>query len=257
MSLPKTKQSLATRKPDPLKARIFLAGMPKVGKTTLTSNWAPDTTVLLDLQHGTDLLPGEHYVQHINDWNDFKRACTSLASGGHQFRTVVIDTIDQAYKFADQHAGQQFGKAAAGLVEYGKGTSLAEAEFRSVIGGLLSNRMLGIFFVGHVDRVEDEGKHRFIPKLDKRVRDYVTGECEHILMAEKLGERTVLHTKASARYEAGSRLDLPEPLAMDAHELWHAIRDGIVKLAASSSSDEPAPVTEPQPEPVMAGKETK
>jgi hypothetical protein len=236
-TLPTEPQTVAARKPSPMGARIYLMGLPKVGKTTMASQWAPDSTIFLDLQHGTDLLPGQHYVSHIDSWTEFEQACETIAAGGHQFKTVVIDTVDMAYKLADAHAGARRGQVAAGLVEFGKGTAEAEGLFRRAISQLLAVRGLGIWFVGHTLLVDVDKSQKYVPALDKRVQLYIVGECEHVFIAEKIGNRTVLHTQASTRYEAGSRLPLPEPLDMDARALYAAMQAGINQLAGTPASE--------------------
>lgn len=236
-TLPTRPQSLATVNPDPLAARVYLMGAPKVGKTTMAGDWMPDRTLFLDLQHGTDLLTGEHYVSHINTWDEFDAATGKIATGGHPFQTIVIDTIDMAYKLADQHVGDKRGQAAAGLVEYGKGTAEAEGLFRRAIGRLLACRGLGVWFIGHAILADvDKGK-KYVPALDKRVQLYITGEAEHIFIAEKIGNRTVLHTQASQRYEVGSRLPLPATLEMDARVLYTAMQAGIKQLGAERAAN--------------------
>lgn len=245
--LPTKPQNVANALPSPMSARIFLMGMPKVGKTTLAASWAPDKTLILDLQHGTDLLPGDHYVQHINTWNEFEQAIDLIAKGGHPFQTVVIDTIDLAYKLADQSAAASFGKVAAGEVGYNAGRDMAEGLFRRAIGKLLGCRGLGIWFIGHAKTITDANDNeRFIPELDKRVQMYVTGECEHVFYAEKLGKKTVIHTQASPRFEIGTRLPLAAMLDMDARTLYGAMLAGIKTLAGKPDveSDPPGPTPE-------------
>jgi hypothetical protein len=44
-TLPKAKQSRTSLDITPLNARVMLASTPKCGKTTLASEWAPDTTL--------------------------------------------------------------------------------------------------------------------------------------------------------------------------------------------------------------------
>lgn len=232
-TLPSKPQSVATLKPDPSSARVYLMGAPKVGKTTMAGDWMPDRTLFLDLQHGTDLLPGSHYVSHIDTWTEFEQATEKVAAGGHSFKTIVIDTIDMAYKLADAHVGDKRGHAAAGLVEYGKGTAEAEGLFRRAVGRLLACRGLGIWFVGHAVLVEVEKKQKYVPALDKRVQLYITGEAEHIFIAEKIGNRTVLHTQASQRMEAGSRLPLPPTLPMEARAVYAAMQAGLKELQGS------------------------
>lgn len=236
-TLPTAPQSVATLKPDPSSARVYLMGMPKVGKTTMAGDWMPDRTLFLDLQHGTDLLPGTHYVSHIDTWEQFDAATIKISSGGHPFKTIVIDTIDMAYKLADQHVGDKRGHAAAGLVEYGKGTAEAEGLFRKSVGRLLACRGLGIWFIGHAVLIEVEKKQKYVPALDKRVQLYITGEAEHIFIAEKIGNRTVLHTQASQRHEAGSRLPLPATLDMDARKVYAAMQAGLQQLQGAKPSN--------------------
>lgn len=245
-ALPTEPQTIADSRPDPLAARLYVGGPPKTGKTTLASQWSPATTLFLDLQHGTDLLPGTHYVAHVDDWQQFDQATTQIAAGwkagtlklgDEPVRTVVIDTIDLAYKYADAYAGARFGQIAAGLVEYGKGAAEAEGVFRMALSRLLSCRGLGIWFLGHSETVDEptgtgrDTVRKLVPKLDKRVREYVIGEVEHQLIAERVGKRTILHTQASQRFEAGSRLPLPEPLDMSAHALYRAMQAGIAQLS--------------------------
>jgi hypothetical protein len=94
---------------------------------------------------------------------------------------------------------------AAGLVEYGKGTAEAEALFRQQLNRLLA-APLGVWFIGHADDMQVDSKTRFIPKLDKRVRTYVQGACEVVLVrrAPRPVKRTFLHTAPTAKFEAGS-----------------------------------------------------
>lgn len=240
MQLPDTKTSRQGR--DPRDARVMLAGTPKVGKTTLAAAWAPDTTLILDTHKGTALLEDEHYVQPVDTFKAFEDAIDELCKGDHQYRTVVIDLIDDVWKFADLHAAQKKGQVAAGLIDWGKGMAEAEGLFRRAVGKLLATPY-GIWFVTHTDTVEDGAITRYVPKLDKRVKTYVQGACDFVLLAEALGARRVLHTAPSAKFEAGTRVPLPEPLELDARVLYVAIARGLGKPAAAPES---APVEESQ-----------
>jgi hypothetical protein len=66
-----------------------------------------------------------------------------------------------------------------------------------------------------------------VPVLDKRVRTYITGACGFIFIAERVGVKRILHTQPSERFEAGSRVPLPEPMGMDARELYAAMAAGL------------------------------
>src|SRR5207244_5798695 len=107
LSLPTTKTSREGR--DPRDARVLLSSPPKVGKTTLASQWAPDTTLLLDTHKGTALLDGEHYVQPVATFSDFEQAVTDIVAGGHHYRTVVVDLTEDVWRMADRAAAERSG----------------------------------------------------------------------------------------------------------------------------------------------------
>lgn len=224
---PQTRQGL-----DPLSARVLLAGFPKAGKTTLLADWAPDTTLIIDTHHGTDLLDGEHFVQHVSSWQQFAETVDLIANGTHHFKTVGIDLIDDVYKMADSAAAAKHGKKAAALVDWGKGTAEAEAMFRESIGQLLASPV-GLWFLSHTDTDDNEGTTRYVPRLDKRVRTYVEGACQYILLAETLGPRRQLRTAPTARFQAGARTPLPDPMPMDARGLYTTIATGLKTPPAS------------------------
>lgn len=220
---------------DPLQARVLLAGFPKVGKSTLLSAWAPASTLIIDTHHGTDLLDGEHYVQHVSSWQQFAETVDLIVKGGHDYKTIGLDLADDLWKFADQAAAAKHGKKAAALVDWGKGTAEAEALFRESVGQLLASPY-GLWFVSHTDTEDNEGATRYVPRLDKRVRTYVEGSCQYILLAETLGPRRQLRTAPTARFQAGTRTPLPDPMPMDARALYTAIA-GALK-ATSKTKDE-------------------
>jgi hypothetical protein len=216
--LPDSKQSRHSRQVTPLHARVMLAGMPKSGKTTLVSEWNPNETLIVDTHKGTTLLDGEHYVSHVATWEDVERVVSDIvadqASGKPRFKTVAIDLIDDIWKMADLHAAQK------------KGTAEAEGLFRREIGRLLATD-LGIWFVSHTDTVEEDKVTRYIPRLDKRVRTYIQGAVQFVLLAETLGPNRVLHTQPTLKFEAGSRVPLPEPMPLDSKGLYAAMAAGL------------------------------
>jgi hypothetical protein len=212
---------------DPLAARVVLAGQPGVGKTTLAASWAPDTTLIIDTHGGTSLLAGEHYVVNVDSFRKFTEVIDSLAREDHQFKTVVIDLIGDIYKFADQQVAVEQQVTTAALVGYGKGVAEAEALFRKQVDRLLSSP-LGIWFLTHTDVTEDEKtkERRYLPLIDKRIRPYIEGACQFMWLAEALTpSKRVLHTEPSIKFQAKSRVPIPDAGPLDAAQLYKAIAD--------------------------------
>ena len=208
---PQTRETLAIT---PLQARVLLAGFPKVGKSTLLSQWAPATTLIIDTHKGSTLLPGEHYVQHVSAWQQFEETVDQIVAGRHSYKTIGVDLIDDVWKFADYAAAQKHGgKVAAGAVEYGKGTADAEGMFRQAVGKRLASPY-GIWFLSHTDIEEDQNQKRYVSRLDKRVRTYVEGACHYLLLAEILGPKRELRTAPSAKFQAGGRTPLTDPMPL-------------------------------------------
>jgi hypothetical protein len=84
-----------------------------------------------------------------------------------------------------------------------------------------------VWFLSHTDTVEEGQITRYVPKLDKRVRTYIQGAVQFVFLAETLGSKRVLHTAPSAKFEAGSRVPLPEPMELDARVLWAEMAAGL------------------------------
>ena len=247
MQLPTTKTTREAR--DPRDARILLVAPPKTGKTTLAAAWAPDTTLILDTHRGTTLLDGEHYVQPVHSFTDFEKAVDLIVAGGHQFRTVVVDLVEDIYKFTEAHAGGQFGKVTAGMVEYGKGTTLAEALFRQTVDKLLA-APCGVWFLSHVETIQDGNQVTYIPKIDKKVRTYVEGAVDFALLAEARGATRQLITAPSAKYQIGTRVALPNPMPLDARALYVEVAKGLAKpkpATATTTSENKAQANDKEP----------
>lgn len=268
MSLPTAPQTRQSIQVKPQQARVLLAGTPKAGKTSLLANWAPATTLIIDTQHGTDLLDGEHYVVHAYDWPSFCAVVKDLTSTRHQFLTVGIDLVDDVWKFADAHFHGKGAPLASATNDFQKAINTADGMFRIEVGKLLASS-LGVWFLSHTDEKGDPV--RYVPKLDKKVLSWVQGATQFVFLAEALGSggRRQLHTQPSASFEAGSRVPMPEPMALDARELWLAMDRGLNphlytpeaiaarkagKNGDAPTDDEPTPANEP-PAPALPGED--
>ena len=71
---------------------VLLYGASKAGKTTFCSH-APEA-LFLATEPGLNAL--EAYQVPITCWEDLTTACAEIAEGKHQFKTIIIDTVDNA-----------------------------------------------------------------------------------------------------------------------------------------------------------------
>lgn len=212
----------------PRHARVLVGAAAKVGKTWLLSEWAPATTLIIDTQNGTRLLPGEHYVEHVHDWRTFVRVVDDICRGGHNYRTFGLDLTNDLWHFCDLHHGKPGGKEpipASAIDDYGRSVSRARTAFKSEVGRLLATPY-GIWFITHLQEKTDKKGELVVykPDLDKNVNAYITGAADFVWLAETQpnGDR-IVHTRATQHFEAGSRRTLPSPLAMDARVIAGAM----------------------------------
>lgn len=226
MSLPTKPQSRAGM--PPRKARVLLGAAAKVGKTSLLGAWAPQTTLIVDTHHGTELLEGEHYVAHVRDWPGFVGIVNDLVRTRHQFQTIGLDLVGDLWRMADFHFGTTkdgLKTPASATNDYGRSSSKARAAFEVELGRLLS-APVGIWFIAHLrEKTDKEGQLVvYAPDMDKAVHGYIMGAVDFVWLAEtQPNGRRVVHTQPTPHFEAGSRVALPSPLPMDAAEIARAM----------------------------------
>jgi len=203
---------------------VLVYGRPKAGKSSFCSH--ADGALFLATEAGLNHL--ETYQVPIASWNDLLDACAEIAKGEHDFRTIILDTVDNAYRFCSEYICQKHHIDHESDLGYGKGYSLVINEFTRVLTKL-SLLPYGFYLVSHAQDIEIEtrsGKHiRTVPTLPEKARKVVLGLVDMILFVDfepytdEEGEaqnRRVIRTKPSTTYEAGDRTGrLPDTLPLD------------------------------------------
>ena len=91
MTLPTTKTKPTT---DLAKQSILLYGVPKLGKSSFALQF-PEA-MFFECEPGLNHL--EVFKVPTYSWEAFLEACKLLAKGDHNSKTLVIDTVDNAFK---------------------------------------------------------------------------------------------------------------------------------------------------------------
>jgi len=262
MGLPTQPQARAGKPPQ--RARCIVAGMPKSGKTTLLGDWAPDTTLIVDTHRGSELLDGEHFVAPVAVWPQFVDLVNNLVRTKHRFQTTGLDLAEDLWRMCDKHYAPRKGDKllaplASAANDYQRSIKTAEAMFCEQIGRLLATEM-GVWFITHVrEKTDDNDNTIYAPRLDPKIYAWVQGACDFVFLAESSGSKRLLHTQPGVQFEAGSRVPMPEPLPLDARELWLAMDRGLnpQDYDEEGNRKRPEPVLEPvkpaqEPEPASA-----
>ena len=168
-----------------------------------------------------------------------RNACAEIVEGNHPFKTVIMDTIDNAYKFCTDYILAKFKVEHESDLGYGKGYALVNNEFQRVLTKL-AFLPYGLFLISHAKEMEVDsrtGKYmRVVPTLPDKARKIVLGMADMVLFCDleaitgEKGEqsmRRVIRTKPSLYYEAGDRTGrLPETLDLDFGKFKECLQRG-------------------------------
>jgi hypothetical protein len=239
---------------------VLVYGPSKIGKSTWCSE--ADGALFLATEPGLNAL--EVYQIPIESWEDLLAACAEIAAGKHTFQTIVIDTIDNAYRMCAEHICKKYKIEHESDLGYGKGWALVNNEFQRVLTKLAFLKQ-GLFLISHAQEKEIEtrtGKRtRIVPTLPDKARKIVVGMVDLILYCDleatpdadgKPDYRRVMRTKPHPNHEAGDRTGrLPEVIDLDFPRFVEAF-DG--PAAEPETPVEPTPETpaETEPETVAA-----
>lgn len=222
MPLPKEKTK---PKDDTAFYSYLIYGPSKFGKTTFASKF-PDA-VFFATEPGTHSL--EVYVDQVTTWEQFQANCKEIASGKHKFKTIVIDTVDNLYKYCSDCICGKLGIKHESELGFGKGFTMVNNEFLRALTRL-AQLDYGLILISHSQEKEIEtrtGKYKKnIPSLSDAPRKIVTGLVDIILYGETeavkddagkvVGQRRVWRTKPHTYYEAGDRTRrLPDTVPVD------------------------------------------
>ena len=240
MSMLESIQSGRENKPP----RLMIYGQEGVGKSTLGAT-APDA-IFVQTEDGLGEIDCRKFPLAQN-LGDVLAALTALRDEDHNFRTVVIDSLDWLERLIFDEVCKEFGvrsieKADGG---YGKGYVDALVHWRKVLSlldDLRNKRGMMVILLAHakVERFEDPENtayDRYAPRLHKHAASLIAEWVDAVMFATKRmrvskdgdtrciaapigadgGER-VLRTNGSPACIAKNRFGLPNeiPLSWDA-----------------------------------------
>jgi hypothetical protein len=206
------------------KQTILLYGSPKLGKSSFASK-APGS-LFFECEPGLNHL--EVFKVPTYSWEAFLEACKLVAKGDHNFKTIVIDTVDNAFKMCSDYVCAKHGIEYEGDMGHGKGWALVKNEWHRVLTRLAS-LPYGLILISHaVDKTIETRTGEYTktqPSLPDRARNVVLGLVDIILYGDSIAKKDaagnvtierVVRTKPHPTYEAGDRTGrLPELLPLD------------------------------------------
>jgi hypothetical protein len=218
----------------------LIYGPTKIGKTTFASRF-PEA-LFLACEPGLNAL--EAYQMSITSWTDLLAAAAEIAKGEHQFKTVVIDTVDNAYKYCEEYVCAAEKIRHPNDLEYGKGAAFVNNEFQRVLTKLAA-LPYGLILISHDKEREVKtptGKYmKTIPTLSDKACKIVLGMADMVLYCDteetevdgKVVSRRTIRTKPTIYYDAGDRTGrLPEVLPLSYPKFYEAFVGSLKTKAA-------------------------
>ena len=228
---------------------ILIYGQPKIGKTTLASQFPRN--LLLAFEPGYNGLDNI-MVQPITKWSEFKQVLRQLAQKEVQekFDTITIDTADIAWDYCEKficssNVNESTGETpkTLGDIPWGKGYDLCKKEFDSALRQIA---MLGygLVIISHeqlknVKTEKGDEYQKFMPTLSDRPKLIVNRLVDIIAYLRLSTEdgRRYIYTRGNDRFEAGSRFVYLAPkIEMTYNNLVEELYKAIEKQASDNNS---------------------
>lgn len=177
--------------------RLLIYGEPKIGKTTLASEFP--NAVFLQLEDGENETEVAGWNRaDVSSFGDVMEAMRELYEGEHAFTTLVVDSLSelQALIYEETCArGDEKGVAKSRIEDFGYGKGYVYAvnvwnEFLDAINMLRVGRGMTTVLIGHtkVDRFDDPetvSYHRYEIDLHDRAQKLLAREMDAILLLKR------------------------------------------------------------------------
>jgi hypothetical protein len=252
---------LAGLKPTKLKEplRFLIYGMEGVGKSSLAAD-AP-SPIWIDTEGGSAQLEVPRYPFREGDgghvpvhYVEVKAAIDDLISSKHDFKTLVIDTLDRLeFLLWTEICLMEKGKGYTSVEDfgYGKGYVKAQDEWRALcvkLDRLRTTRRMNIILLGHCTirtfkSPETEDWDRYNLRLHDKAAGFLKEWCDVVGFAafEEGGKSMDKHSRAkgwstgmrllklerSAAFDAKSRIPLPAQVEMTPEHPWAPLAKAI------------------------------
>lgn len=230
-----------------LPSRIMLHGVEGIGKTSFGA--AAPTPIILQAQGETGLetlidagqLPATDHFPEMRSWADILGSLDWLSTGKHEFKTLVIDTVNGIQQSAFDYIIQRDYKGdPKQFAAYARGKVPFAQEWRRFLNSLdrVRRAKMSILLLAHTDVVayknpEGEDYDRYIPQMMDVAWKLTVKWCDAVLFAlydVQVKDRTgtnenrqrTIHTQECPAWVAKNRFGLPEsiPMGNSGVEAW-------------------------------------
>ena len=218
----------------------YLYGCPKVGKTTLVSQFPG--VLLLATEKGYNALPSI-IAQDITRWSDIKETVRELKKPEvkERFKTIAIDTVDVAASYCDKYICNQLGIESLGeggwsVNGWARYKKELEETFRTI-----TNLGYALVFISHdtdktFKRKDGTEFNQTVPTVQKSANEIFKAMADiycYAAIDEVSKERKLILRSVDGTVDAGCRFKYIEPeIPLNYESLVEALNKAIDKEAA-------------------------
>lgn len=240
--------------------RVLLYGAHGVGKSTWGS--MAESPIFISTEDGLDDIDCRSFPL-ARGYDDVLAALGELYSEEHDYRTVVVDSLDWMERLIWAEVCRNRGVESIEDIGYAKGYVFALTQWREILEGLdalRNERGMTVILIAHAriekfDNPETDSYDRYSPALHRLASALVQEWCTEVLFATYRvhtkttdkgfdrkrvhgigsGER-ILHTTERPAHVAKNRLSLPDELPLD-YRVFAALVRGENPLATDDRQE--------------------
>ena len=222
----------------PKPRRTMIYGVPAVGKSSFAA--MADSPIFIQTEEGLGDIDCAKFPL-AKSYEEVLGALEGLYSMSHEYKTVVIDSLDWLERLIHSHVCLKKNVASIEDIGYGKGYLFALTYWKEILDGLSAlrdDKNMGVLLIAHSQIVrfeapDQEAYDRYSPRLNKAANAMIQEWCDEVLFANYQivtkvaddgkrkrtvpvgkGER-VLHTTERPAFVAKNRLNMPEEIELD------------------------------------------
>lgn len=215
----------------PAPRRCMIHGVQGVGKSTFAA--ASDRPIFIQTEDGLGEIDCAKFPV-ARGFGDCVATLTALANEAHDYRTVVIDSLDWLERLIWQEVCLRKNVKHIEDIGFQKGYAFALDEWRQVIQGLDALRrkkQMAIILIAHTkvekfQTPEDSAFDRFSPRLHKLASAVVMEWCDEVFFAtyststdpkkvKNAEPQRIMRTSEGPTHVAKNRLKMPYELPLE------------------------------------------
>jgi hypothetical protein len=239
--------------------RALIYGVQGVGKSTFGA--MAEAAIFIQTEDGLSDIDCSRFPI-AKTYADVLAGLGTLYSEKHEYRTVVIDSLDWLERLIWANVCAKRGVDSIEDIGYAKGYVFAIAQWREVLAGLealRNERGMAVILIAHAmiekfANPETDSYDRYVPRLNKHASALVAEWCDEVLFATyQIHTKTtdegfnrkrtqgigtgarILRTSERPAHAGKNRLNLPDEMPLD-HRLYAAYARGEDPFAGAATT---------------------